>query len=71
MTKQELITHLEVQKELLYKRHETAYQEWNVRKNKYGASDIYTYMAEERMEVMSTKIDDIILFIELLETLED
>ena len=71
MNKQELIEGLKAKQKLLYEQHTVAYEEWKDRKEKYGSTDFLTCLAGEKMEIVSTKIDDINEFIELLETLED
>ena len=71
MDKQELIEGLKAKRKLMYEQHHVAYMEWKDRQSKYGTGDLLTYLSGEKMEVYSTKIDDITEFIELLESLED
>lgn len=71
MNKQELIEGLKAKRKLLFEQHTVAYVEWKDRQSKYGTADFLTCLAGEKMEVFSTKIDDITEFIELLESLED
>lgn len=70
MNKQELIEGLKAKRKLLFEQHHVAYLEWKDRKEKYGTGDFLTCLAGEKMEVISTKTDDIAEFIELLEALE-
>ena len=71
MTKQELIEGLKAKTKLLYEQHHVAYMEWKDCQTIYGTADFLTCLAGEKMMTISTRIDEVNEFVELLNALED